>query len=502
MPSGKMSVCLFGPSHRARGSHHRRLRIEPLMDSFLLAVTARAVDAVARRSGAPLGAAISLEALPEAMLLLIAGLLPLHARVRACGIARWFRRELPRAVELWNRLEFEPCCASERITDRDLEGLLQRIGAARATRVLGLRACGPGVTGSALAALAGSRVLEELDLCGRSGRDVHALHGGGPLGGDSRGGVDVAMVHAVLSEMMSAGAAGTRLRRLRYEVAETAEYDVAGSAGRVDARLAAMGHGLALLELERDGRRAGHRQEGHREPRCGFCGKASAASDGSGVERPGWTIVEQARACWQCGRRTCTAEADGDLDGEAGGGPAEIYGGPDGEPEHAQAQVAGEAVQRCPHVRQCSLCACSFCAVCAPEQGACVACGITACAACSEAVRCALCSHCCCVSCGARRCAYCGDGYCAADADFDKCARCGDASGCPKCCEMELCDMCDQMLCQACSAFEECDQCRWLVCDACAGCGCDRIRGVIDQSKVPVTRRHPNQLPGCNQRGH
>ena len=64
----------------------------------------------------------------------IVGWLPLHARVRACGIARWFRRELPRAVELWDRLEFEPCYASERITDRELEGLLRRIGAAQATR--------------------------------------------------------------------------------------------------------------------------------------------------------------------------------------------------------------------------------------------------------------------------------------------------------------------------------------------------------------------------------
>lgn len=273
------------------------------MDSFLLAVTARAVDVTARRSGASLGAALTLEALPEAMLLSIVGWLPLHVRSRACGIARWFRRELPRAVELWDRLEFEPCYASERITDRELEGLLRRIGAAQATRVLGLRACGPGVTGSALAALAGSRVLEELDLCGRSGRDVHALHGGGPLGGDGRGGVDVAIVHAVLSEMMSAGAAGTHLCRLRYEVAETAEYGLTGSESfsaeyvwcRADARLAEIGHGLALLQLERDMRREGHRQEGHREPRCGFCGKASAAPDGSGAERPGWTLVEQAR---------------------------------------------------------------------------------------------------------------------------------------------------------------------------------------------------------------
>ena len=467
------------------------------MDSFLLAVRARAVDVAARCSGASLAAPITLEALPEAMLLSIVGWLPLHVRVRACGIDRWFRRELPRAVELWARLEFEPCYASVRITDRELEALLRRVGAAQATSHLGLRACGPGVTGSALAALAGSCVLEELDLCGRSGRDVHALHGGGPLGGDGRGGVDAAVVHALLREMMSAGAAGTRLRRLRYEVAETAEYDLADPRTHADARLAEVGHGLALLQLERDMACEGHRQEGHREPRCGFCGKASAAADGTGVERSGWTMVEQARACWQCGRRSCTEEADGDPDGEAGG---EEGGGA----EHAQAagEAAGEAARRCPAVRQCGLCACAFCAACLPEQGACVACGITACAACSEAVRCALCRHCCCVGCGARRCAYCGDGYCAADADFDRCARCGEASGCPRCCEMELCDMCDQMLCQTCSAFEECDQCCWLVCDACAGCGCDRIRGVVDQSKVPVTRRHPNQLPGCNQRGH
>jgi len=282
------------------------------MDSFLLAVTARAADVAARRSGhhASLHAAITLEALPEAMLLSIVGWLPLHERVRACGIARWFRRELQRAVDLWDRLDFEPCYASERITDRELEALLHRIGAAQVTRVLGLRACGPGVTGSALVALAGSRVLEELDLSGRSGRDVHALHGDGPLGSDGRGGVDVATVHAVLSEMMRAGAAGTRLRRLRYEVAERASHGLASSEGvsaehegwRADARLGATAHGLALLELERDSRREGHRQAGHREPRCGFCGRASAAHDashdasalGSDLGRARWSLVEQA----------------------------------------------------------------------------------------------------------------------------------------------------------------------------------------------------------------
>ena len=49
------------------------------MDSFLLAVTARAADVAARRSGhASLHAAITLEALPEAMLLSIVGWLPLQ----------------------------------------------------------------------------------------------------------------------------------------------------------------------------------------------------------------------------------------------------------------------------------------------------------------------------------------------------------------------------------------------------------------------------------------
>ena len=68
--------------------------------------------------------------------------------------------------------------------------------------------------------------------------------------------------------------------------------------------LAATAHGLALLELERDSRREGHRQAGHREPRCGFCGRASAAHDAShdasalgtsALGRARWSLVEQAR---------------------------------------------------------------------------------------------------------------------------------------------------------------------------------------------------------------
>ena len=63
------------------------------MDSFLLAVTARAADVAARRSGAALHAAITLEALPEAMLLSIVGWLPLHERVR--GLAFSWRLVVP-----------------------------------------------------------------------------------------------------------------------------------------------------------------------------------------------------------------------------------------------------------------------------------------------------------------------------------------------------------------------------------------------------------------------
>ena len=114
-----------------------------MSDSFLLAVAARAEDCLA---GCPpaAAAAASLEALPEALLLEIISQLPLHARVRAQRIARWYWRELPRAAELWTDLVFEPGYASETIRDGELEALLRRVDAVSVTRALSVRACGPG----------------------------------------------------------------------------------------------------------------------------------------------------------------------------------------------------------------------------------------------------------------------------------------------------------------------------------------------------------------------
>jgi hypothetical protein len=114
-----------------------------MSDSFLLAVAARAEDCLA---GCPpaAAAAASLEALPEALLLEIISQLPLHARVRAQRIARWYWRELPRAAELWTDLVFEPGYASETIHDGELEALLRRVDAVSVTRALSVRACGPG----------------------------------------------------------------------------------------------------------------------------------------------------------------------------------------------------------------------------------------------------------------------------------------------------------------------------------------------------------------------
>ena len=72
---------------------------------------------------------------------------------------------------------------------------------------------------------------------------------------------------------------------------------------------------------------------------------------------------------------------------------------------------------------------------------------------------------------------------------FDVCSKCGEDACCPRCGEMDQCDVCEQMVCQTCGSCEQCERCCWQVCDACHVCGCDRIRGVVDQSKVPVTRR-------------
>ena len=116
-------------------------------------------------------------------------------------------------------------------------------------------------------------------------------------------------------------------------------------------------------------------------------------------------------------------------------------------------------------------------------------------------VSCRMCEECCCLDCGGRRCAFCGEGYCQEDADFDECALCADSGGCPRCVQMDTCDVCERTLCAQCATCQQCEQCCWLVCNRCDTCGCDRIRNVIDQSKVPVTRRHANQLSGSPQRG-
>ena len=84
------------------------------------------------------------------------------------------------------------------------------------------------------------------------------------------------------------------------------------------------------------------------------------------------------RACWQCGRRSCTPEAEGDL-GEGELGEGELEGEAEGEASGDAAETHVEAgggvvssqrgaARRCPAVRQCGLCASAFCASCAPEQ--------------------------------------------------------------------------------------------------------------------------------------
>ena len=88
------------------------------------------------------------------------------------------------------------------------------------------------------------------------------------------------------------------------------------------------------------------------------------------------------RACWQCGRRSCTPEAKGDLEeGEVEEGEleGELEGEAEGEASGDAAETHAEAggavvssqrcaARRCPAVRQCGLCASAFCASCAPEQ--------------------------------------------------------------------------------------------------------------------------------------
>ena len=84
------------------------------------------------------------------------------------------------------------------------------------------------------------------------------------------------------------------------------------------------------------------------------------------------------RACWQCGRRSCTPEAEGDL-GEGELEEGELEGEAEGEASGDAAETHAEAgggvvssqrgaARRCPAVRQCGLCASAFCASCAPEQ--------------------------------------------------------------------------------------------------------------------------------------
>ena len=80
------------------------------------------------------------------------------------------------------------------------------------------------------------------------------------------------------------------------------------------------------------------------------------------------------RACWQCGRRSCTPEAEGELEeGELEGELEEGEASGDAAETHAEAGggvVSSQrgAARRCPAVRQCGLCASAFCASCAPEQ--------------------------------------------------------------------------------------------------------------------------------------
>ena len=93
------------------------------------------------------------------------------------------------------------------------------------------------------------------------------------------------------------------------------------------------------------------------------------------------------RACWQCGRRSCTPEAEtlgwptwGEADlGEGQLEEGELEGEAEGEASGEAAETHAEAgggvvssqrgaARRCPAVRQCGLCASAFCASCAPEQ--------------------------------------------------------------------------------------------------------------------------------------
>ena len=161
--------------------------------------------------------------------------------------------------------------------------------------------------------------------------------------------------------------------------------------------------------------------------------------------------------------------------------------------QHFLGATVYDGAPKCPKMLQCDTCAEFFCLRCQPAQGTCEECGLTMCAACHDMGECQGCGVMYCSGCIEQSCAFCGGMYCAACLEqdpFDVCSKCTASDACPRCVEMEMCDVCEQMVCEACGACEQCERCCWQVCDACSGlCGCDRIRGVIDQSKVPVTRR-------------
>jgi len=434
--------------------------------TFLLAAADRAADLADPEALTP-PAAASLTSLPDVLLLSIVQLLPLHDRVRATRFSRWFAHELPRAHQLRHTVAFVLGSASYRVHDRDLVSLLRRIDAVHVTRDLDLKACGPQVTGAGIEPLHGSRVLEEINLCGRRNEPgAHQRIVGGPREQPRRrdGELDVITAHRTLMSMVD-GAASTRLRRVRYAcVVYRPEHDDVDDAAFYDVDynlmdgLAAVVSTLGVLQCER---------EGLRKTRCAHCGKDSANVDANARLKFVHTL-QAVHACWRCGLRSCNTVCNG-------------YNDDDDDP-------------KCPKLLQCDTCAEFFCLRCQPAQGTCEECGLTMCEACHDMGECQGCGVLFCSGCIEQSCAFCGGMYCERCLEqdpFDVCSICED-SRCPRCLdgEMEMCDVCEQMVCDACGACEQCERCCWQVCDACSGlCGCDRIRGVIDQSKVPVTRR-------------
>lgn len=399
----------------------------------------------------------SLTSLPDVLLLSIIQLLPLHDRVLAMRLSRWFAHELPRAHQLWQALVFVHGSASERMDDGDLASLLQRIDAVHVTSRLDLKACGPHVTGLGIEPLHGSRALEEISLCGRAnrpGKHQRLISFRGRL---HAGELELPTVHRTLMSMID-GTESTRLRRIRYarpvlrNIQEDdadyydAEYNIMDGLHRVVST-------LGVLQCKR---------EGLKKAQCGHCGK-----DSVDLEAPlKVATCDAVQACWQCGLRSCNADDGlGLVDDDSA----------------------------CPKLLQCETCAEFFCLSCQPVQGTCQECGLAACGGCSEMGVCQGCDEKFCPTCIPQSCAFCGGMYCERcleQSPFDVCSKCGEDSCCPRCGEMEQCDVCEQMVCEACGACEQCERCCWQVCDACSGlCGCDRIRGVVDQSKVPVTRR-------------